>query len=117
VWRGYGDLVTGLAGRAPASWCCQEKIAALAPEEADRRQAQLSALAQRAGVHLVAGVQDEPLLTAKKRFLAVQSAGELLAEYREQHAGSLPGDDLNREEDLVRTLDGAPFGPADLPRY
>jgi apolipoprotein N-acyltransferase len=113
VWRGYEDLVIGLAGRGARIVVLPEKIAALAPEEADRRQAQLAALAQRAGVHLVAGVQLDRAHGKDNVAWLFSPAGELLAEYRKQHMVPYLESDLTPGGvELVRTLDGAPFGLA-----
>jgi apolipoprotein N-acyltransferase len=113
VWRGYEDLVIGLAGQGARIVVLPEKIAALAPEEAARRQAQLASLAERARVHLVAGLQLNRAHGKDNASWLFSPGGELLAEYRKHHMVPYLESDLTPgSEEVVRTIDGAPFGLA-----
>jgi len=113
VWRGYEGLVTELTGQGARIVVLPEKIAALAPEEAAHRQAQLASLAKRAGVHLLAGVQLNRAQGKDNAAWLFSPAGELLAEYRKQHMVPYLESDLTPgREEVVRTLHGAPFGLA-----
>jgi apolipoprotein N-acyltransferase len=113
IWRGYERLVIGLAGQGARVVVLPEKIAALEPDEAARRQAQLASLAKRAGVHLVAGVQLNRAHGKDNASWLFSPAGELLAEYRKQHmVPYLEGDLAPGNEEVVRTFDGARFGLA-----
>jgi apolipoprotein N-acyltransferase len=113
VWRGYEELVVRLAAQGARIVVLPEKIAALAPQEAALRQAQLGLLARRAGVHLVAGVQVNRAQAKDNAAWLFSPAGELLAEYRKQHMVPYLESDLKPgNEEVVRTLDGARFGLA-----
>ena len=90
-----------------------EKIAALAPEEATKRQHELASLAQRAGVYLVVGVQLNHAERKDNASWLFSPTGELLAEYHKQHlVPHLESDLAPGKEEIVRTIDGAPFGLA-----
>jgi predicted amidohydrolase len=70
-------------------------------------------LARRAGVYLVAGVQLNRARGKDNASWLFGPAGELLAEYRKQHIVPYLESDLTPgSEEVVRTLDGAPFGLA-----
>jgi len=113
VWRGYDDTVARLAGQGARIVVLPEKITALAPEAAAKRQHELASLAQRTGVYLVAGVQlNRPERKDNASWL-FSPTGELLAEYLKQHlVPHLEGDLAPGKEEIVRTIDGAPFGLA-----
>jgi apolipoprotein N-acyltransferase len=113
VWRGYEELVAALARQGARIVVLPEKIAALQPEAAARRQAQMASLARRVHVYLVVGVQlDRPRDKFNVSWL-FSPAGELLAEYRKQRmVPHLESDLTPGTENMVRTLHGTPFGLA-----
>ena len=113
VWRGYEDTVARLAGEGARIVVLPEKITALAPEEAAKRQHELASLAQRTGVFLVAGVQLNHNGRKDNASWLFSPTGELLAEYHKQHlVPHLESDLAPGKKDIVRTIDGAPFGLA-----
>jgi apolipoprotein N-acyltransferase len=113
VWRGYEDTVARLATEGARIVVLPEKITALAPEEAAKRQHQLVSLAQRTGVYLVAGVQLNRAERKDNASWLFSPTGELLAEYHKQHmVPHLESDLAPGKEEIVRTISGAPFGLA-----
>jgi apolipoprotein N-acyltransferase len=113
VWRGYDETVARLAARGARIVVLPEKIGALSEDEAARRQAHLASLARGAGVYLMVGVQlNHPHQKDNVAWL-FSPAGELLAEYHKQHmVPHLEGDLTPGNEEMVRQIDGTPFGLA-----
>ncbi len=113
VWREYEDTVARLAGEGARIVVLPEKITALAPEQAAQRQQGLASLAQRTGVYLVAGVQLNRAERKDNASWLFSPDGELVAEYHKQHmvpyleSNLAPG-----KEEMVRSINGAPFGLA-----
>jgi len=113
VWRGYEDTVARLAREGARIVVLPEKISALGPEEAAKRQDGLASLAQRAGVYLVAGVQLDRAERKDNASWLFSPTGELLAEYHKQHmVPHLESDLAPGKEEIVRSINGAPFGLA-----
>jgi apolipoprotein N-acyltransferase len=113
VWSGYEDTVARLAAEGARIVVLPEKIAALAPEEAAKRQHELASLAQRTGVYLVAGVQLNRVERKDNASWLFSPTGELLAEYHKQHmVPHLESDLAPGKEEIVRSISGAPFGLA-----
>jgi apolipoprotein N-acyltransferase len=113
VWHGYEDIVAGLARGGARIVVLPEKIAALAPEEASKRQHELASLAQRTGVYLVAGVQLNRAERKDNASWLFTPTGELVAEYHKQHmVPHLESDLAPGKEEIVRRISGAPFGLA-----
>jgi apolipoprotein N-acyltransferase len=113
VWRGYEDTVARLASEGGRIVVLPEKITALAPEEAAKRQHELASLAQRTGVYLLAGVQLNRAERKDNASWLFSPRGELLAEYHKQHlVPHLESDLAPGKEEIVRTISGAPFGLA-----
>ena len=113
VWRGYDDTVARLATEGARIVVLPEKITALAPGEAAKRQHELASLAQRTGVYLVAGVQLNRAQRKDNASWLFSPTGELLAEYLKQHlVPHLEGDLAPGKEEIVRTINGVPFGLA-----
>ncbi len=113
VWRGYDESVAKLATQGARLVVLPEKIAALAPEQAAIRERELAALAQRTGIYLVAGVQLNREGRKDNASWLFNPQGKLLAEYHKQHLVPYLESDLSPgQEDMVRSIDGAPVGLA-----
>jgi apolipoprotein N-acyltransferase len=113
VWRGYDDTVARLAAEGARIVVLPEKITALAPEEAAKRQQELASLAQRTGVYLVAGLQLNRAQRKDNASWLFSPTGELLAEYHKQHlVPHLESDLAPGKEEIVRTINATPFGLA-----
>ena len=113
VWRGYADTVARLAREGARIVVLPEKITTLAPEEAAKRQPELASLAQRTGVYLLAGVQLNRAQRKDNASWLFSPTGDLVAEYHKQHlVPHLESDLAPGKEEIVRTINGAPFGLA-----
>ena len=111
VWAAYDQAVRKLAAEGAHIVVLPEKIFFLAPDEAALRRKQFAALARDADVHLVVGLR----LNQPDRYRNVawlfSPSGELLAEYDKQHmVPHLEGDLTPGRENVVRRIDGVPYG-------
>jgi len=111
VWSAYDQAVRKLASEGAHIIVLPEKIFILAPDEAALRQKQFSALARDTGVYLVAGLQlNQPDRKRNVSWL-FNPSGDLLAGYDKQHmVPHLEGDLTPGRENVVRKIDGEPYG-------
>jgi apolipoprotein N-acyltransferase len=111
VWGAYDQEVKKLAAEGARIVVLPEKVFYLAPDEATERRMQFAALAREAGVFLVVGLQlNQPDRKRNVSWLFTPS-GDLLAEYDKQHmVPHLEGDLAPGHENIVRRIDGAPYG-------
>jgi apolipoprotein N-acyltransferase len=113
VWRAYADGVAHLATEGARIVVLPEKIAALSPDQAAARQRDLGTLAQRTGVYLVAGVQLNRADRKDNASWMFTPKGDLVAEYHKQQMVPYLESDLTPgSENIVRTINGAPYGMA-----
>jgi len=113
VWRAYENSVAQLAAKGARMVVLPEKIVALTPEEALKRQREFSELARRNNVYLVAGVQlNEPQRKRNVLWLFTP-AGVQAAEYDKMHmVPHLESDLAPGHEFMVRQIEGQHYGLA-----
>lgn len=113
VWRAYDGSIARLAAQGARIVVLPEKIAALAPLEAAQRRRELSELARRCGIHLVAGVELDEAQRKRNVLWLFTAAGELAAEYDKMHmVPHLEGDLTPGHEFMVRQIEARPYGLA-----
>ncbi|MGA3326954.1 MAG: nitrilase-related carbon-nitrogen hydrolase [Terriglobia bacterium] len=111
VWAAYDQGVRKLATEGAHIVVLPEKVFYLAPDEAVERRKQFAALARESGVYLVVGLQlNQPDRKRNVSWL-FNPSGDLLAEYDKQHmVPHLEGDLAPGRENIVRRIDGDPYG-------
>jgi apolipoprotein N-acyltransferase len=111
VWDAYDQAVKKLAAEGAQIVVLPEKVFYLGPDEAPERQKQFAALARDIGVYLVVGLQlNQPDRKRNVSWLFSPS-GDLMAEYDKQHmVPHLEGDLTAGKENVVRRIDGVPYG-------
>jgi apolipoprotein N-acyltransferase len=111
IWAAYDLSIRKLAAQGAHIIVLPEKIFRLAPDEAAKRQTQFATLARETGVYLVVGLQlNQPDRKRNVSWL-FNSSGDLMAEYDKQHmVPYLEGDLTPGHEDVVRKIDGLPYG-------
>jgi len=113
VWRGYDSAVTLLAQEGAKIVVLPEKISVLRDSEVAPREQALGALAARTGVSLVAGVQIDRVARNENVAWLFTPGGALAGEYlKRRMVPHLESDLTPGSADLVRTIDGLPFGVA-----
>ncbi len=113
VWDGYAATVSSLAKSGARIVVLPEKVAALSDADAGFRRKELSELAERNGIYLVAGLQLNHSDEKDNTLWLFGPSDGLMAEYHKQHlVPHLEADLAPGHEDMVRQIDGRRFGLA-----
>lgn len=112
VWSQYEAHVTALAGQGARVVVLPEKIAVLAPLDADRIAARLSALAARTRVWLAVGIGTDDGRRKLNVAWLFAPDGRLDANYRKHHMAPPEREFATGSGFDVRAIDGARYGLA-----
>lgn len=113
VWDQYATMVADLARQGAKIVLLPEKITKLSGEEITQRQQQLAQLAHANNVYLAAGLQLNRPAEKDNVLWLLSPSGKLIAEYHKQQlVPHLEGDLTPGKQNMVRTIDGVPFGLA-----
>lgn len=112
IWAQYERHVTTLAGQGARIVLLPEKIAVLAPADAQVVERRLSTLARRNGVWLAAGIGIDDGRAKRNREWLFAPDGRLDADYEKHHMAPPERDYATGAAFDVRTIDGTRFGLA-----